>query len=207
MLPDLGIGFDREITQRTILGVATPLLDPTQLRRFRRGEERITLLHGLAKATGAQVIRAPLQHRKTEVYREHLLQNRQVLFHQLLLQIDRVGRDHRLLLAPNGKKNSRNKVRKTFADTGPGFYEQITPILKCRGYGHSHLLLLRTVLKVAGPGKQSAWGKDLPNRLHPIGGLLSRGGIGQRNHSRRLRPVLRLRKKALHSGYFGFRSD
>jgi hypothetical protein len=40
-------------------------------------------------------------------------------------------------------------------------------------------------------------GKDLPDRPHPIGGLLSRGGIGQRNHSKRLRPVLRLRKKAL----------
>jgi MFS family permease len=123
VLPDLGIRFDREITQRTILGVATPLFDPTQLRRFRRGEERITLLHGLAKATGAQVIRAPLQHRKTKVHREHLLQNRQVFFHQLLLQINRVGGDHRLLLLPDGEKNGRNQVRKTFTDTSTGFYE------------------------------------------------------------------------------------
>ena len=199
VLPDLGIGFHREVTQRTILGGATPLFDPTQLGRFRRGKERITLLHGLAQAAGAQVIGAPLQHRKTEIDREHLLQDGQVFLHQLLLQINSVGGDHRLLLAPNGKKNRRNQIRKTFTNTGTSLHKQMLAVLKRRGDSHGHLLLLRAILKVAGPRKQSALGKDLPNRLNPIGGLLSRGSIGQRNHSRRLRPVLRLRKKALHS--------
>ena len=197
VLPDLGIGFHREVAQRTILGGSTPLFDPSQLGRFRRGEERITLLHGLAQATGAQVIGAPLQHRKTEVHREHLLQDRQILLHQLLLQIDGVGGNHRLLLAPDGEKNGRNQIRKTFTDTSTSLHEEIPPVLKCRSHSHCHLLLLGAVLEVAGPGKQSALGKDLPDRLHPIGGLLSRGGIGQRNHSRKLRPVLCLRKKAL----------
>lgn len=197
MLPDLGIGFHREVAQRTILSGATPLFDPSQLRRFWRGEERITLLHGLAQATGAQVVGAPLQHRKTEIHRKHLLQDRQVFLHQLLLQIDGVGGNHRLLLATNGKQNGRDQVGKTFTDTGAGLHQQMTPILKGRGHGHGHLLLLGAVLEVAGPGKQSALGKDLPNRLHPIGGLLSRRGVGQRNHSKRLRSERRLRKKAL----------
>jgi hypothetical protein len=68
-----------------------------QLLHVRRGEKLLALLADFGQAARAKIIVPALEHREMEFHRQNLRQHRQVLLNQLLLQIDRVGGNDRLL--------------------------------------------------------------------------------------------------------------
>ena len=101
-------------------------------------------------------------HRVGEVG-QHPGQHGQVLFRQLLLQVDRVGGNDGLFLPLQGEKNGRNKVGQRFSDAGAGLDGEMIPAHEGAGHGHGHLLLLRTELEVFRARKDAGRRKNLRN--------------------------------------------
>ena len=96
--PNLRIRLHVEVRQAAVGGGFGPFVNPLQLLGFGGGEEVAGLLHGLVEAAGAEVIGPALEHGEAELHRQDLLEHGQVLLRELLLQVDGVRGDDRLLL-------------------------------------------------------------------------------------------------------------
>ena len=188
--PDFRIRFHREIAQRSILRRARPFRDARQFRRLRRGEEFAGLLQRALEPARAKVILPPLHQRSLELDRQNLLQDRDVLVKKLLLQVDRVRRDHRLLFLLDREENGGREVSDRFADASPGLDHEMTFFLESAGHGHRHRLLLRPVLEVLRLGQQSIFRKERADLLDEV----TAEGISKRDHDEELRlPICNLR--------------
>ena len=99
----------------------------------------------------AQVIGPAFEHGETELHRQDLLEHRQVFLRELLLQIDGVSRNYRLLLVGHGIQDGRHQIGQAFADTRAGFDRQVLPVGQGLRDGHRHFLLLRAELEVLRP--------------------------------------------------------
>jgi hypothetical protein len=125
--PDLRVRLNFEVRQRPVFGGRRPRVNPTQFFMFRRGEQGVRLLHGAVQSPPAQVIRPPFQHLVLEPHREHLGQHGEILLRQLLLKIDGVRADDRLLLLRHRKQDRGHQVGQTLAHARPRLHRQMFP--------------------------------------------------------------------------------
>jgi hypothetical protein len=161
LLPDFGVRLQVEIRQAAVAGFFRPLVDAQQLLFIGGGEEFARLGQGAGQAAGAKIILAALEHGEIEFDRHDAGQHRQVLFDELLLQIDGVGGNDRLLPGRRGEQDGRDQVSQAFADARASLDHQMFAALQSLGHGHGHLLLLRAVLEVPGFGENSTRRKNL----------------------------------------------
>ena len=118
------------------------------------------------ETASAQVVGSSLEHRVAKLDRQDASEERKVFLDQLLLEIDRMGRNDRFFLVANGKQNGGNEIGKALAYAGTRFGEQVRTIHQGVGDGHRHLLLFGSILKVLGLGKDPGGRKnflDLPS--------------------------------------------
>jgi hypothetical protein len=120
------------------LGPCLPLFDHRQQERIGGGAGAV-----LVEPVQAQVIRPALHQRRSELHAERVLQRRQVLEEDLLLQVLGAGGDEQTPAAKNGG----NQVSERFAGAGTGFHEQRAAVVDGRGNGlcHRPLSLARLV--------------------------------------------------------------
>ena len=187
LLPDLGVGLDGEIGEAAVLGLLGPFVDALEFLGLGGGEEVAALLHGFLEAAGAEVIRAAFQHGVAEAdgFRqgaEHLREHGQVLFGELLLEIDGVGGDDGLFLLRDGEEDGGDEVGEGFAHAGAGLDGEVAAVLQGAGHGHGHLLLLGAELEVLRARQNALGGKDFGD----LGDQVGAGGldVGERNHFR-----------------------
>ena len=151
--PDFRVRLDVKIRQAAVLGFLRPFVDALQFLGLGRREQIAGLLHRLLQPARAEIIRAALEHRITELHRhreraEHIGEHRQVFFRELLLQIDGVRGDNGLFLLRNGEQNRRNKIGERFADAGARLDGEMFTVLQRPRHGYGHFLLLRTELEI-----------------------------------------------------------
>ena len=158
-IPHLRIGRDVEVRQAAVGGLPGPLGDSLQFLHLGGGQQRRRLLPGALQPPGAEIVAAPLEHCERKLHRQHLLEHRQILLGQLLLQVDRVGRDHRLFVLANRMQDGRNQIGQAFADACAGLDDEVLAILQRLGHGDGHFLLLGAEFEILRPRQLATLGK------------------------------------------------
>ena len=155
--PDLGVRFDFKVRETAVLGCLGPFVNARQFLGLGGGEQIAALLHGLLEPAGAEIIRAAFQHGITEPdglrqRAQHLGEHGQILFRELLLQVDGMRGNDGFFLLRHGEEDGGNEIGEGFAHAGAGFDGEVFAILQGARDGHGHLLLLRAELEVFRPG-------------------------------------------------------
>jgi hypothetical protein len=96
LLPDLRVGLLLKIAKRPIPGGETPLADPFKFGALPGSEKVACLRERTLKPGAAQEVMPPLQQNSLELNWKQLLNERNVLVHELLLEGNGVRRDDRL---------------------------------------------------------------------------------------------------------------
>ena len=107
---------------------------------------------------------------------------RDVLVHQLFLEVDGVGGHNHALPVGGGVQHGRQQVRDALADAGAPFNDQLPALVNCAGNRLQHLGLLRPVLEVGkGLGENAVGSQQL---LHLLLGELTAHRVGGRTLGR-----------------------
>ena len=106
------------------------------------------LLHRALEPARAKIILPAFHERGLELDRENFFHDRDVLVQELLLQIDRVRRNDRLLLFLEREKNRGHEIGERFADAGAGFDDEMALLLQRLRDRRGHLLLLRAIFEI-----------------------------------------------------------
>lgn len=144
------------------------IINALQLPLLGRGKEILGVSHGTLQPACAEIIGAALEHRVGEIYPQHLLQKRQILVHQLFLQVDRVGADDRFLVHLCSIEDRRHQISHALAHTGAAFHDELVPAQQSFGYSYGHLLLLGAVFKILGVSQDALRRKKGTHLLHQI---------------------------------------
>ena len=166
--PHLRVGLHLEVRQAAVGGGLGPFVNALQLLGLGGGKEVAGLLDGLVEAARAEVIAPAFEHGETELHRQDLLEHRQVLLRELLLQVDRVRGDDRLLLVGHGIQDRRHQVGQALADARAGLDRQVLAAGQGLRHRHGHFLLLRPELEVLRPRKNALRGKDRRDLLDKV---------------------------------------
>ena len=127
-----------------------------------------------------KIILPPFHQRGLELDRENFFHDRNVLVQELLLQVDRVRRDDRLLLFLEGEKRRGHEIGERLAYTGAGFDDEMALLFQRLRDRRGHLLLLRAIFEIPRLREQAVRCK---NRPHPLDKIAAEG-IFERNHAR-----------------------
>ena len=174
--PDLRIRRRVEIGECAVARLDAPRPDALKFILLARGEELAAMGHGAFQPPGAEIILAALQQHRLERLRQQLLHDGNVLVKELLLEIDRVGRDERLAVFRLRVQDGRDQVREAFADARAGLDDEMSAVLGTRlRNGRAHRLLLRAVLEVLGARQHPAGPERLGNLPLQIGGKIVDG--------------------------------
>jgi len=106
------------------------------------------LMLGLVNTIQASIVSAALHIRRRELLWQDLLQERNVLFHQLFLQILGAGRDDDPLFFFQCCRDRRDKIRECLASSCACLYDQVPRLSKCVRYRVGHLHLAFTIFVV-----------------------------------------------------------
>ena len=147
LLPHGGIRLLQKIAQGAVLRLHAPFPNALQLGMLGRGEQFLRLIQRAGEARGAQIILPPLQQHRLELIGDDLLHEWNVLKHELLLQRDRMGADHRLALRPHRMERRRHQVGKGFSNARARLDHHVTTGLDRPRNGPRHALLLGAVFK------------------------------------------------------------
>ena len=123
LVPHLGAGRERQIRDAAVRRVRRPRREAFQLVAAVRLEEGADAPLRLLQPREADVVAPPLEQRvahRAVLGAERARQQRQVLPDQLLLQVDRVGRDDGALAVHHGPPDRRHEVGEALPDPGPG---------------------------------------------------------------------------------------
>ena len=140
-------------------------------------------MDGALEAARTEIILPAFHQRRLKLNRQNLLHDRNVLVQKLLLQVDRVGRNDRLLLLLVREQHRRHEVGERFADPGAGLDDEMMLFLERSRDRRRHRLLLGPILEVARLREQTVLRE---NRPHPLDKIATKG-IFERNHSASLR--------------------
>jgi hypothetical protein len=94
-----------------------------------------------------------------ELHREDLFQHGQVLLGELLLQVDGVRGEDRLLLVRHGIEDRRHQVGQALADAGASLDREVFAVFQSPRHRDRHLLLLGAELEIRRSG-QNAFGRE-----------------------------------------------
>ena len=89
-----------------------------------------------------------LQQNGFKLDRQQLLNKRDILVDQLLLERDRVGRDDRLALGAHGIKSGWYQIGERLSNPGASFNDEVLGRLESARHIAGHLLLLGAILVV-----------------------------------------------------------
>ena len=147
LLPYGGIRLLQEIAQGAILRLHAPLADALQLGMLGSGKQLLRLRKCAGQARRAEIILPPLEQYRLELVGNDFLHERNVLEHELLLQRDRVGADHRLALRPHRMQRRRHQVGEGFSNACACFDHKMPARLDRSRHRTCHALLLCAVFK------------------------------------------------------------
>ena len=101
------------------------------------------LIVRLVYSVDTGVIRSALHIRRGELSRKYLLQERDVLFHQLFLQVLGTGRYYDPAVVLDRRGDGRDEIRERLAGTGSGLDDKVLFFFKGNGDSvcHTHLAL------------------------------------------------------------------
>ena len=157
-----------KIRERAILRRLRPFPDSLKFRLLGRSEQLAAVGHRPLQPKRTQIIRPPFPEHDLEFHRQNLLQNRYVLV-ELLLQIDRIGRDHGLFLICQ-RQNGGDQIGERFSHPCSRLDHQM-PLGSQRIRDRDcHFLLFRPVFEVARLREQTGLGKDRPVFFGKAGG-------------------------------------
>ena len=141
-------------------------MDRFEFALFGAGEEFGGLLPGAGQAARAEVVLPAFEQGGLEFFVQQLLQDRDVLVDELLLQIDRVRGHDRFLLLLQRVDDGGTQVGERFADARAGLDDQVAAVVQGARDGGGHLRLLGAVLEVARAAQRAAGGKHLFHAAH-----------------------------------------
>ena len=150
-------------------------------------EEFVRALDRALETARTKVILPPLHQRGLELDRENFFHDRNVLVQELLLQVDRVRRDDRLLLFLEGEKRRGHEVGERLAYAGAGFDDEMALLFQRLRDRRGHLLLLRAIFEIPRLREQAVRCKNRPDPLDKI----AVEGIFERNHAREVTREIR----------------
>ena len=177
--PDFRIGLDRQVAQGPVARRPRPIGQAREIGLLGRAEEFVGLLDGALQPARAKIILPAFHERGLELDRQDFFDDRNVLVQELLLQVDRVGRDDRFLLLLVREQHRRHEIGERLADAGAGFDHEVALLLERLRDRGRHRLLLRPILEVAGLREQTVLAK---NRPHPLDKIATEG-IFERDHA------------------------
>ncbi len=154
-----GAGFGQRLDLGAVadFGGLLPLADDLEIGHFLQARQHRLLL-GVVDLLAAGVVVAALHVADLQRPREMLLQERNVLEEELLLQILGAGGDHDAL----AREQRGNQVRQRLAGARAGFDDQVALVGQRRFHGLGHLHLPRTELVVRMPlGERAVPGEEL----------------------------------------------
>ena len=105
------------------------------------------------QAARAEVIAAPFEHGRAQIDAERVAQVGDIFLDQLVLQVDRIGRNDHARIVLHGQERRRDEVGKGFARACAGLDQQVLPDGERRADRAQHLHLLLAVFVTA----QSKW--------------------------------------------------
>ncbi len=111
-------------------------------------EEFVRALDRALETARTKVILPPFHQRSLELDRENFFHDRNVLVQELLLQVDRVRRDDRLLLFLEGEKRRGHEIGERLAHAGAGFDDEMALLFQRLRDRRGHLLLLRPIFEI-----------------------------------------------------------
>ena len=147
--PDLHRRLELQIAQRAVPRSLGPAADLFELVALGGGEEVPGLLEGAAQARRAEVVLAPFQQHRRQLLAEQLADDRDVLPDQLLLEVDRVGRNDRLAAGLQRVAGRGNQVGEGFPDPGARFGDQAALFHQRLRHRHRELLLFGAEFEIA----------------------------------------------------------
>ena len=146
LVPESALGKKRKILARAIIGLCCPFAYGIQLTNmFCVKKARFSC--GSLQAALTEIVGATLDQFNPELQARGPLQKRQVFADQLLLQVDRVGRNHEPFTVGKSPEEGWNQVSKTFAGTGAGFDQSDTVVIESFSDRKCHAQLFWTVFK------------------------------------------------------------
>ena len=109
---------------------------------------------------GTEIIRAPLEHCEREISWQNSLKHWEILFGQLLLQVDGVRGDDCLLRTRLSVEDCRDQISQAFAHTRACLNHEVLSCLQRAYHRHRHLLLRQTMFKILRVRQQPARPED-----------------------------------------------
>ena len=179
--PHADLRLEVEIAQRAVAGFFRPFADRLELFIFRASEKVARLLERAAQACRAKVILPPLEQHGRQLVADHLAHDRDVLAHELFLQIDRVGGNDPLAAGLERKLCSRQKVGERLSNAGARLGHQRTRASEGLGHRHGQCLLLRAKFEIPRFCQLPLRRKRI---MHRVAKTRCRLAVRKRNHPR-----------------------
>ncbi len=166
--PDGRVRLHIEVRQRAVFRGLRPFPDAPEFLLLGRSKEVARVVHRPLQPPPAEVVLPPLPEHRLELHGEQLAEDRDVLVDELLLEIDRVGGEHRLFPLLLSEKDRRDEVGERFADARSRLHDEV-PLLRQRArHRHRHLLLLAAVFEIARLREQPVRRENLPDPLDEL---------------------------------------
>ena len=177
--PDAGGGDLGQVGERAIGGLGGPLLDGAKGFELVGAIEKHALTSaGLLEAALAEIVAAAFDQDGAEFVGKYRANQWDVLFDQLLLQGDGVGRDDDAFALADGIFDCGQEVGEGFADAGSGFDEEVVAGGEgiINGGGHGELLGAGFVEAAEPPGDGAIGAEDGGEIEGHVWEILSLGG-------------------------------
>ena len=125
LVPHLGARRHRQIAERAVRGAPGPRAQGLDLVEAPLLEHRDRCGHGLLEALQAEIVMPSFQQCEAHgLVAQRFLHERQILPHELFLQVDRVGGDDRALLVRRGPPERGHEIGHRLPHPGARFHER-----------------------------------------------------------------------------------
>ena len=169
-VPHLRPGKLGQRRQAPIARRVRPVRDDVQrLQLGPIGEQPVLPLRGQLQPANRKVVAAALDEDRAELLGNNLAQKRQIPLEQLLLKIDRVGRDHDPLAVLDDALDGGQQVRERLADASPRFDQQAAALIERPLDRRRHRLLLGPHLESVEPACDRAVARQQPTHIERHG--------------------------------------
>ena len=175
-VPHLATRLVGEVGERPVARARGPRRQGLELGPALVLEQRGHLLARLIEAREAHVVPPALEQRERGgvlAAPERAGQDRQVLADELLLQVDRIGRDDGALAVLARPHQRRHQVGERFPHAGAGFEHPHAAVVVQIGDVGGHVALAGPVLEAAERARHRPAGREQPRHVHRID---ARGG-------------------------------
>ncbi len=197
--PDVRVRLDRKIRERAVARRLRPFADALELGLLGRSEQLARVRDRALEPHRAEIIRAPFPEHRFELERQQLLHDRDVFENELLLEIDRVRGNDRLLFFLVRPEHRRHEIRQRFSHARARLDHEVPLLVQRARDRHRHLLLLGPVLEILRLRHDSLLAEHRADALGK--GIFKR--FGRRDHEPR---IFRQRRTYLQSVSAGVRS-